>query len=186
MVQGNVLEDELRRRNRASSRYVSMVLQLTVQVNKVEVTNPTRLANCTASVQRIGAGSNFQSYFHLVLHQAVTDARVNVAYFVPMLTGNYDHPIYNRTVSYCSYLVRPTTDRVLHMIYDGLGRSGNLPKRCPIAPNAYFFNTSWDNIRLPSALPSTIFRLNLAFYSGPKMELVVGLRWYGVIKKTDS
>ncbi|XP_049547228.1 uncharacterized protein LOC125958138 [Anopheles darlingi] len=50
--------------------------ELIVQVNRVEVTNANRLANCTASVRKIGASSNYQSYFHIVLRQAVTDARV--------------------------------------------------------------------------------------------------------------
>ncbi|XP_053675772.1 uncharacterized protein LOC128726015 [Anopheles nili] len=162
----------------------NVLSKMYVLINKVEVLNNPKVANASAVIRRFGSPMDYVADFQLQVLETVFDLRVSTIYYVPSLTGNYDKAFYNRTISFCTYLRQPSTDRILKMIYEDVNRRGCLPKRCPIQVGTYSFNKSFHGFRLPGFLPESKFRFDLNFYRGPQYEVCFLTQWYGELKRS--
>uniref|UniRef100_A0A499FV18 Uncharacterized protein n=1 Tax=Anopheles farauti TaxID=69004 RepID=A0A499FV18_9DIPT len=167
--------------------------QLLIHMNKVEIVNNPKLVNVSACIRQYGPPGCYGRPNTMMLQTRergvnfpfeMSPEQVSTLYYVPNLMGKYEKAFYNRTLNFCTYLRQPQSDRVLRMVYENLNRRGNLPRRCPVRAGTYSFNTSFDELQLPSFLPESRFRFDLNFHHGARYELLFESHWYGELKRT--
>ncbi|XP_050098305.1 uncharacterized protein LOC126579084 [Anopheles aquasalis] len=153
---------------------------LVAVTRKVVVNNNYKYVNVTSTANEIGPITNHSLDIGIQFLKEIRDVKGTVQYHLVLNKSVVPQAFVTRTVDVCHFLKRPTSDRLLNLVYVQYKKSGKLPERCPIPPEYYYIrNFRPSAIAVPGFLPENDFLLKEIFQTGINNKPLFTYQFYG-------
>uniref|UniRef100_A0A182QR10 Uncharacterized protein n=1 Tax=Anopheles farauti TaxID=69004 RepID=A0A182QR10_9DIPT len=140
-----------------------------------------RIVNVTYRIENENTITNQSLYFDIAFTRALKEMKFQIAYYGVSKNNEPALRVFERTVDVCTYVRRPSADRLVKRVYDHMAVNSRLPSVCPIAEKERFYihDMRPAAIRIPGFLPESSFIFDTNYYSGVKFEPLTVCRFHG-------
>ncbi|KFB46770.1 AGAP011018-PA-like protein [Anopheles sinensis] len=152
-------------------------IKATVKTNKLYV-------NASYALQQNGDPTNQTLDVEFYILRQIKSLKASFKYYLVAFNGSVQNALISRTVDVCSYMRRPSSDRLVNLVYSHVQRLGHIPSKCPIEPGQYYFrNLRTADLQFPIFLPESEFMLECVYYSSTTQNVYAEFRYYGKLTR---
>ncbi|XP_050098304.1 uncharacterized protein LOC126579083 [Anopheles aquasalis] len=141
------------------------LLTLVAVPRKVVINNNYKYVNVTANINEIGPVTNHTVDADIQFLKQIRNIKATFQYHLVLNKSVVPQAFVTRTVDVCHFLKRPTSDRLLNLMYAQFKKNNHLPVGCPIPPDYYYIrNFRPSTIAIPGFFPENDFLLKEIFF----------------------
>ncbi|XP_049544043.1 uncharacterized protein LOC125956336 [Anopheles darlingi] len=161
---------------------------LVAVARKVVVNNNYKYVNVTVTINEIGPATNHTVDVDMQILRQIRTMKLSVHYHLVLDRSVVPNALVSRTIDVCHFLKRPTSDRLLNLMYAQFKKNSYLPERCPMPPDHYYIRKFRPStVAIPSFFPQNDFLLREIYQTGINNEPLFTYQFYGsFVRKTSE
>uniref|UniRef100_A0A182PVI3 Uncharacterized protein n=1 Tax=Anopheles epiroticus TaxID=199890 RepID=A0A182PVI3_9DIPT len=118
--------------------------------------------------------------------RVIRDCKMALTFSVPALTKMGTNALVTRTIDGCEFLRRPSSDRLVKMVYDQIKQDSKIPQ-CPYRPGTSIgMNFTPYSMTMPRLLPETECAFEIKAYTNAQTEKIFETVWKAILKKREN
>uniref|UniRef100_A0A182PVW4 Uncharacterized protein n=1 Tax=Anopheles epiroticus TaxID=199890 RepID=A0A182PVW4_9DIPT len=157
-------------------------------LSKMDCKFNKRIINMTCTLDQSSSITNQSVSMDMLVIREVKDVKLTFEYHVLSESSDTTNRIFQRTVDFCSYIKRPSSDRLMKVVFDHMKRNSRFISKCPVAKNEklYLHDIRPAAIRIPGFLPESSFVFKTIYQTAVLLVPIVDVRYHGKLVRFEN